>query len=119
MEFIPWSKHDEIADLMKIDIGVMPLADDAWSRGKCGFKALQYMSLKKPALVSPVGVNVKIVEDGVAGYHCSNNQQWLEHLETLMRDRKKCEEMGTRAREKVIRDYSVISNTSNFLGLFG
>ena len=65
MKFVPWNKKNEITDLLAFDIGIMPLSDDEWARGKCGFKALQYMSLGIPAMVSPVGVNTQIVDDGI------------------------------------------------------
>ena len=118
ISFIRWSSETEIEDLSKIDIGIMPLPDDEWSKGKCGFKALQYMSLGKPALVSPVGVNTKIVDHGTNGYHCSTADEWLNHLEYLIKRKDVCDNMGKKGREKVINYYSVASNTFNFLSLF-
>ena len=116
--FIRWSPETEVKDLSKIDIGIMPLPDDEWSKGKCGFKALQYMSLGKPALVSPVGVNTKIVDHGINGYHCSTADEWLNRIEYLLKRKDVCADMGKRGREKVINHYSVASNTFNFLSLF-
>ena len=118
LKFIKWNKQTEIADLLRIDIGVMPLTDDPWANGKCGFKALQYMSLGKPALVSPVGVNKKIVDHGINGYHCSTVDEWLNRIEYLMNRSDVCKEMGRSGREKVINHYSRISNAPNFLSLF-
>ena len=118
LEFRPWSKETEIRDLLAIDIGIMPLPDDAWARGKCGFKALQYMSLGKPALVSPVGVNVTIVDDGSNGYYCSTDAEWMSNLEFLITRKEVCVSMGAKGREKVINHYSTVSNASNFLCLF-
>jgi len=66
--FLHWSLSTEIDDLMLLDIGVMPLPDNEWSKGKCGFKALQFMSLGIPTVASPVGVNTIIVRDGINGY---------------------------------------------------
>jgi len=118
IKFIPWNKETEIKDLLSIDIGIMPLSDDMWSKGKCGFKALQYMALEKPAVVSPVGVNSLIVEHGVNGFHCLSNEDWYSKLEELLKDPFMMKKLGTKGREFVKGDYSVNSNTSNFLNLF-
>lgn len=118
LDFKPWKKETEISDLLAIDIGISPLPDDGWTRGKCGFKVLQYMSLEIPALVSPVAVNKQIIEHGIEGYWCSNHADWLTYLEELIRNADQRLEMGKRGREKVIRHYSVSSNAANFLSLF-
>lgn len=118
LNYLRWSPETEIEDLAKMDIGIMPLPDDEWSRGKCGFKALQYMSLGKPALVSPVGANIKIVDHGITGYHCSTANEWLDRIEYLIKRRDIGDDMGRKGREKVINHYSVVSNTLNFLSLF-
>ena len=117
IRFVPWSQKTEIKDLAKIDIGIMPLQDDVWTKGKCGFKALQYMSLEKPALVSPVGANLQIVEHGITGFHCATAEDWLNYAGLLISRKDICDTMGKRGREWVIRHYSVTSNTPNFLSL--
>ncbi|MEM7109943.1 MAG: glycosyltransferase [Bacteroidota bacterium] len=118
-EFVPWQKESEIEDLMAIDIGIMPLTDDPWSRGKCGFKALQYMALEKPTVVSPVGINRKIIEHGVTGYHCTTLEDWHNYLLELLINQKKRIEMGKKGRQFVKKHYSLESNGANFLSLFG
>lgn len=116
--FIPWKKATEIEDLMQFDIGVMPLSDDPWSKGKCGFKALQYMALGIPALASPVGVNASIIDHGVNGFLCANNDEWYAHLEQLLQDSELIQHMGKKARPKIEQSFSVLSNSNNFLHLF-
>ncbi|MCR9251940.1 MAG: glycosyltransferase [bacterium] len=118
IEFIPWSKETEITDLAKFDIGLMPLEDDIWARGKCGFKALQYMALEIPALVSPVGVNSKIVDHGMNGFICDTPEQWHDNIKVLMANSDARKRMGVAGREKIIDEYSVLSNKQNFLDLF-
>ncbi|MEM9982442.1 MAG: glycosyltransferase family 4 protein, partial [Bacteroidota bacterium] len=116
--YVPWRKNTEIADLHKIDIGLMPLQEDAWARGKCGFKALQYMAMKKPALVSPVGVNTQMVQDGVNGYLCDTATDWQQKLVALLNDASLREKIGEEARKTVEQHYSVKANQNNFLDLF-
>jgi glycosyltransferase involved in cell wall biosynthesis len=118
IDFIPWSKEAEVDDLLLMDIGVMPLSDDMWAKGKCGFKALQYMALEIPALVSPVGVNTEIIDNNINGYWCKTETEWFDCLEKLLKNKALRKEMGEAGRKKVLSHYSVSSNSSTFLGLF-
>ncbi|MBL3654974.1 glycosyltransferase [Fulvivirga sediminis] len=118
LRFTPWNKQSEIADLQKIDIGIMPLTDDLWSQGKCGFKALQYMALEIPALASPVGVNNQIIDNAINGYLCKTDIDWLKYLRELLHDSVKRQRMGEQARVKIERNYSVSAVSSEFLSLF-
>ncbi len=116
--FQPWRKEQEIEDLLKMDVGLMPLEDDIWAKGKCGFKALQYMALGIPPIVSPVGVNTQIVRHGYNGFVCSNEQQWYQALQQLLTEPKLRSQMGENARQTVIDNYSVLSQKEKFLSLF-
>jgi glycosyltransferase involved in cell wall biosynthesis len=118
MVFKPWSKETEIADLAHFDIGIMPLTDDIWSRGKCGFKALQYMAMEIPTVASPVGVNTTIIDHGVDGLLCQSGADWLKSLEELIQNPNLRNRLGKQGREKVIRNYSVRSNADIVLSLF-
>jgi glycosyltransferase involved in cell wall biosynthesis len=106
VEFRPWRSATEVQDLADLDIGIMPLPDDAWSRGKCGLKALQYMALGIPAVVSPVGVNAKIVDDGRNGFFASNDGEWVHHLSQLIENPTLRERLGRAARITVEERYS-------------
>lgn len=117
-EFIHWNKVTEIEDLMEIDIGIMPLSDDDWSKGKCGFKLLQYMALSKPSLASKVGVNISIIKNGKNGYLCESNTDWYEKLEHLIINPKLRIQLGSKGRKEVVDNYSIASNEANFLSLF-
>jgi glycosyltransferase involved in cell wall biosynthesis len=116
--FIPWNRETEIADLLQFHIGIMPLTDDDLSRGKCGFKAIQYMSLGIPAVVSSVGANREIVTDGESGFVCTTREEWKEKLSLLLSDHKLRMSMGQSARERIINRYSVSSTKQDFLELF-
>lgn len=118
VEFVAWNKETEIEDLMQIDIGLMPLTDDAWAKGKCGFKALQYLALGIPAVVSPVGVNTTIITHGVNGFVCTTDEEWLNSLRTLISDAALRTRMGQAGRTTVEQYYSVRSNAPTFVGLF-
>lgn len=118
LKFVRWSEVTEVDDLMDLDIGIMPLPDDEWAKGKCGFKALQYMALKIPAVIAPVGVNKKIVDHGVNGFLASSPEEWYNALEILIKDETLRKKMGTQSRRTVVDHYSVVSNTSSFLSLF-
>lgn len=117
-EFVKWNAATEIDDLLKMDIGVMPLTPDEWSEGKCGFKLIQYLSLGIPALASPVGVNKVIIEQGVNGYLCENTEEWKKHLKELLANTSLRTEMGAAGRRKVVNHYSIQSQTEKYLQLF-
>lgn len=118
VHFIPWNKPSEIDDLLRFNIGLMPLTEDKWSNGKCGFKALQYMSLGIPALVSPVGVNTRIVDHGANGFICSSNEDWKKYITEIYTNRDLLYTLSANTRKKIEDNYSVKSNTANFVGLF-
>jgi len=118
LQFVQWSKETEVEDLLRFHVGIMPLTDDDWSRGKCGFKALQYMSLGIPAIVSPVGVNVKIVDDGVNGFICTHQAEWKKAIFDLLANAELRQAFSKEAVAKIKRSFSVASNTANFVALF-
>ena len=96
----------------------MPLPDDEWTKGKCGFKALQYMALSIPAVVSPVGVNSDIIQHGINGFIANTNKEWIEVLSLLIEDGNLRRRIGAEGNKTVRANYSVSSNLSNFLELF-
>jgi len=117
LEYIQWKKETEIDDLLKIDVGIMPLVENEWSKGKCGFKALQYMALGIPAIVSPVGVNTQIVNQ-TNGFVCHNKKEWEQLFTRLISQKSTLVSLSENARKTVEENYSVKSNSANFLHLF-
>jgi glycosyltransferase involved in cell wall biosynthesis len=113
IEALPWREETELEDLSEIDIGLMPLQDDEWARGKCGLKALQYMALGIPAVISPVGVNVEIARGGAARL-ASNEREWREAILGLIRSSEQRRELGVRGRERVEESYSVRANLARY-----
>src|SRR5215813_3966704 len=85
VEAMSWRADTELADLSEIDIGMMPLPDDRWRKGKCGLKALQFMALGNPTICSPVGVNTDIIQDNVNGMLASSEDEWIKKLKLLLR----------------------------------
>lgn len=102
----PWQPGTEINDLRDFDVGLMPLSDDEWSQGKCGLKALQYMALGIPPVVSPVGVNTSIVRDGINGFHARTEEEWVDRIALLLSDESLRRRIGTEARRTVEQSYS-------------
>ena len=117
-QFIPWNVSTEADDLLKLDIGVMPLLADEWTEGKCGFKLIQYFACGIPAVASPVGVNKIIVEEGVNGFLCSTNADWKSSLQKLLADQFLRQKMGMAGRKKIIEYYSIQSQVAKFIQLF-
>lgn len=115
---LAWNKKDEINELAEIDIGIMPLPDDEWSKGKCGLKGLQYMALGIPTIMSPVGVNADIIKNGENGFLAGDKTDWVEKLSSLIDSEELRCKMGKLGRTTVEEAYSVTANQSRYLNLF-
>ncbi|MFT6166933.1 MAG: glycosyltransferase involved in cell wall biosynthesis [Vicingaceae bacterium] len=102
-----WNKNTEIEQLEEIDIGIMPLTDDQWSRGKCGFKGLQYMAMESATIMSPVGVNTEIVIHGKNGFLASSENEWYEQLSTLIDNKELRLQIGRAGRVQIEEKFSV------------
>jgi glycosyltransferase involved in cell wall biosynthesis len=106
VENIKWRSASEVEDLRPVDIGIMPLPDDPWARGKCALKALQYMALAIPTVLSPVGVNAEVVQDGQNGYLASTEDQWVEKLTRLLHNSELRQQLGVAGRRTLENNYS-------------
>jgi glycosyltransferase involved in cell wall biosynthesis len=97
VEIVPWSEATEVNNLQRLDVGIMPLPDSPFERGKCGLKLIQYMACGRPVVASPVGVNRDIVRDGVNGFTATGEQDWVTALSRLRDEpalRKRMREVG-------------------------
>jgi glycosyltransferase involved in cell wall biosynthesis len=107
LTFTPWSEATEISSVQAMDIGIMPLPDEPWARGKSGYKLIQYMACGLPVVASPVGVNSTIVEDGVSGLLANDPDQWRAALIRLIDDAALRASMGRAGRARAVDDYSL------------
>ena len=117
-EVRPWSSEKEVAELRQCDVGIMPLPDEPWERGKCGFKLIQYMACGLPVVASPVGANMDIVESGKDGFLANTPDEWIKALSILRDDRKLRMEMGANGRKKVEKRYCLAVTAPRILQLF-
>lgn len=117
-QFIKWSKDTEVEDLQRIDIGIMPLEDTEWARGKCGFKLIQYGAIGIPSVASAVGTNIEVIEEGVSGFLISEIEHWKQRLEELLVNEELRKKMGAAARKKIETHYSVSAIHAGFIKLF-
>ncbi len=104
--FVPWSDKSEVEFIQSLDIGVMPLPDDLWARGKCSFKMLQYLSCGVPAVASPVGMNQQVLDDWGFPFSPKTDNQWKDMLQNLISDASLRNESGTKGREMIELKYS-------------
>jgi len=113
-----WSSEKEVEQLSDIDIGIMPLPDNEWTKGKCGLKGLVFMSLQIPVIMSPVGVNSSIIEDNINGLLAANNDEWFKKLCLLIENPELRVRLGREGRKTVVEKYSIENNKLKYLQLF-
>jgi glycosyltransferase involved in cell wall biosynthesis len=117
VERVPWSSRTEAASLAGAHIGVMPLTDDEWARGKCAFKLLQYMAASLPCVASPVGANTEAVVDGVNGFHARDIDEWEQNLERLIASADLRAQFGASGRAHVEERYAMRSYQTRYVAL--
>jgi glycosyltransferase involved in cell wall biosynthesis len=107
MELQKWSERSEVADVQRMDIGIMPLPDEPWARGKCGYKLIQYMACGLPVVASPVGVNRHIVEEGKSGFLRTATEDWHGALTELIANPALRTAFGYVGRKQIVGWYSL------------
>jgi glycosyltransferase involved in cell wall biosynthesis len=118
VETVPWSPEAELDALSRMHVGLMPLADSEFNRGKCAFKLIQYMARGIPAVASPVGANQEVVRHGLDGFLANTPGEWLEALQTLHSEPDAAREMGRAARSRIESAYSVQAVIGRYVELF-
>lgn len=118
LEPLAWTEKDEVNILNSFDIGVMPLPDDEWTRGKCGLKGLSYMACAVPTIMSAVGVNTQIITQGVNGFLAKTDEEWFMQLDQLIQDAELRNKIGRASQETVMKEFSVEANKNKYLEAF-
>ena len=106
-KIVNWSEETEVDLIRSFDIGIMPLSHDQWSKGKCGFKLIQYMACGIPPVASPVGQNNKIIDHGITGFLAESTEEWIQALNELISNPNLRQTMGAKGRKKVEQNYSL------------
>ena len=106
LDVIQWSSESEVRDLQKIDIGVYPLPDDPWVYGKSGLKAIQYMAFGLPTVATDIGTTSKIIKHMKNGLLVSNDKEWVQALEQLIKNPELRKKLGENARRTIVEKYS-------------
>src|SRR5258708_40212914 len=117
IERIAWSSATEATELAAAHIGVMPLTDDEWARGKCAFKLLQYMAASLPCVASPVGANMEAVIDGVTGFHARSIDEWEQTLERLIVSADLRARCGANGHARVEKRYALRTYQADYVAL--
>jgi hypothetical protein len=117
VERVPWRSETEAASLAGAHIGVMPLTDDEWARGKCAFKLLQYMAASLPCVASPVGANTEAVVDGVNGFHARDTDEWERNLGRLIDSADLRARFGASGHAHVEERYAMGAYQTNYVAL--
>jgi glycosyltransferase involved in cell wall biosynthesis len=117
IERIAWSSSTEAESLASAHIGVMPLTDDEWARGKCAFKLLQYMAASLPCVASPIGANTEAVVDGVTGFHARNDAEWERALNRLIESPTLRGRMGAAGHAHVVARYAMRTYQARYVAL--
>jgi glycosyltransferase involved in cell wall biosynthesis len=118
LEIVDWSESTEVEEVRHMDVGIMPLLDLPFQRGKSGYKLVQYMACGLPVVATPVGVNREIVKDGVTGYLATSADEWRDALRKLLQDPQLRHNMGLRARERGVTDYSLATHAPRLVEIF-
>jgi glycosyltransferase involved in cell wall biosynthesis len=117
LELLEWAENSEIDEVQRMDIGIMPLDDSPFQRGKCGYKLIQYMACGVPVIASPVGVNAQIVRDGRNGFLASSEDEWRAALAKLIGSSSLRSTLGSQGRQIAVEEYSLAVHAQRLVGL--
>ena len=107
VRYIPWTEATEVEEILKMDVGIMPLQDTLWERGKCAYKLIQYAACGIPGVASDVGMNKEVTVPGETGILASTDEEWIQAIKTLKSNTELRNQMGNNARKKVEERYCI------------
>jgi glycosyltransferase involved in cell wall biosynthesis len=117
-DFVPWTAKNEVKEIQKADVGLMPLNDSDWERGKCSYKMLQYMACGLPVIVSPVGMNNEVLSMGSIGFGPKNDKEWWKSLNDIYENHEMTLKMGSAGREIILKHFSMDVITHQIIDIF-
>jgi glycosyltransferase involved in cell wall biosynthesis len=118
MDYIPWSEHTEVDALSQLDIGIMPLSDGLFERGKCGYKLVQYMAAGLPVIASNIGENRSIVRHGIDGFLVNSLDEWTDAINTLLSDQQLRRRMGSEGRQRAQKKFCLHVSAPRLANIF-
>ena len=118
IDYVPWQEHTEADELARCHLGVMPLVDGPWERGKCGYKLIQYMAAGRAAVASAVGPAPSIMVSGQTGLLANSTEEWISALAGLAQNREQARAMGLAARQRAVVSYSLQANAPKLIAVF-
>ena len=118
IDYVPWQEHTEADELARCHVGVMPLADGPWERGKCGYKLIQYMAAGRAAVASAVGPAPSIMVSGKTGLLANSTEEWISALTFLAQNQEQVRAMGLAARRRAVASYSLQVNAPKLIAVF-
>lgn len=107
VSYIPWTEETEVSSILNFDIGIMPLQDSVWEKGKCAYKLIQYMACSLPVIASPIGMNKEVVKNDINGLLAENEKEWLNSIGKLVENAQLRSDYGLNGRELVERKYCI------------
>lgn len=107
LSYIPWTEETEVSSILNFDIGIMPLQDSVWEKGKCAYKLIQYMACGLPVIASPIGMNKEVVKNDLNGFLVENEKEWLTAIGKLVENAQLRSDYGLNGRELVERKYCI------------
>jgi glycosyltransferase involved in cell wall biosynthesis len=117
-EHVPWREDTEAIELAACHVGVMPLPDTPWDRGKCGYKAIQFMAAARPVVAAAVGASLSIIVPGQTGFLANSAEDWVSALSGLAADRERAQRLGLAARRSAEMKYSLQRNSARLVEIF-